>query len=312
MADDDLLASAVDELYAADPEAFMDRRTELVKQAKAATAPDGAAAAKKIAALRKPTRSAYAINRLARDDPAAVGRLLDLGERWRAAEQSVDATQIRELTRQRRRLVDELARAAFAAAGDINPSSAVRDEVVATLTAVLSDEAVAADVERGVLVKPARWEGFGFGGPELTLVAGGNTDATGSPATGAPKERPGRERPSANATAGRTRLTPAERRAAREAEQRAEAERAEQAERAAAQAREAAVAEARQAVDGAEENLILATDEEQARVDRVHELEQQIADARRAVDDARREVRRAEIAQRRAQDALRRLEAGRP
>lgn len=303
--DDDLLAAATDELYAVDPDAFMARRTELVRQARA----DGSAAvAKQIAALRKPTRSAYAINALARTDPDAVRRLIELGERWRDAEKSVDARQIRELTKTRRRLLDELTRAAFAAADEVNPSAAVRDEVVATLTAALSDESVADEIERGAMVKPARWEGFGFGGPELTLVpsTGGAADAQ--------EKRPAREKPSTRSAspASRPRMSPAEHRAAREAEQRAEADRRAEAERAAAQARELALDDARRAVDEAEENLILATDEEQARVDRVHQLEQELTDARKAVDEARRDVRRTEIAQRRAQDALRKLERGKP
>lgn len=298
---DEPLAAAVDELYGADPEAFLDRRTALVKQARA----DGAGAvAKQIAALRKPTRSAAAINRLSRTDPAAIGRLLGLGEQWRAAEKTVDAQQIRELTRRRRRLIDDLAQAAFTAADESNPSSAVRDEVVATLTAALSDETVAGEVERGVLVKPARWEGFGIGGPELTLVTGGSSGST----AGRPTHQPAGAHPSAGPATPRARPTPAERRAAREAEQQAQADRTARAELAAAKAREAAVAAARQAVDEAEDNLVLATDTEQARVDRVHELEEDLAGARRAVDEARREVRRAEIAQRRARDALRRLE----
>lgn len=312
---DELLASAVDELYGTDPETFLDRRTALVKQART----DGAGAvSKQIAALRKPTRSAYAINLLARTDPAAVEQLLDLGEHWRAAEKSVDADQIRELTRTRRRLIDELTRAAFTAVDEPNPSTAVRDEVVATLTAALSDEAVADDVERGVLVKPARWEGFGFGGPELTLVPtiGDGPATTARPTrdrpagrtTGRPPDRPPDPEAGAGPPARPVRLSPAERRAAREAQQQAQAQELEQrraqAERDAAQA----LADARRAVDEAQDNLVLATDEEQARVDRVRELEEEIAEARRAVDGARRNVRRAEIAQRRAQDALRRLD----
>lgn len=319
---DDPLAAAMDELYGADPDTFMERRTALVTKARA----DGADAdAKRIGALRKPTRSAYAINALARTDPDAVGRLLDLGERWRAAEKSVDARQIRELTRSRRRLIDELTRAAFAAADEADPSAALRDEVVATLTAALADGTVADEVERGVLVKPARWEGFGFGGPELSLVpdpdpgdrvTGGHPDAQDG-ASGV--RNPGRA--TQPATAGRTpgdppaprhRLTPAERRAAREAEQQAQADRDQRAAQEAARVRAEAMAGARQAVDEAEDTLVLATDEEQARVDRVHELEAELAGARKAVDEARRDLRRAEIAQRRARDALDRLEQAGP
>jgi hypothetical protein len=294
--DDDPLAPAIDELYGADPDAFMQRRTELVKAARDS---GGQQVAKQIGALRKPTRSAYAINRLARTDPDAIGRLLELGERWQAAEQTVDARQIRELTAERRRLIDELTRAAFDAAGEANPGAAVRDEVVSTFTAALSDESVAQEIERGVLVKPSRWEGFGFGGPELTLVTTDGEQA--APARARPDRSPPRPRPRQSAT---------EREQAKEAERQAEAERRARDEAEAAAAREQALADAQRAVDEAEENLILATDEEQARVDRVRALEQELSDARRAVDEARRDVRRAEIAQRRAQDALRRLERG--
>lgn len=304
---DDPTAAAMDELYRCDPDDFLARRTDLVARSRAA---GDAAAATRIAALRKPTRSAFAINRLARTDPGAVDRLLDLGREWQSVQASataVDARRIRELTRSRRRLIDELTRAAFAAAGEPHPSSAARDEVVSTLTAALSDDAVADEVERGVLVKPARWEGFGLGGPELTLVPGGGAPVRDDDRT-AGTAGPVRTRPSAAASPGRPRPTPAERRAARAAEQREQEERAAQAEREAARARDAALAQARQAVDEAEESLILATDEEHARVDRVRELEEELANARQAVDRARREVRRAELGQRRARDALHRLD----
>ena len=110
MANDDALAQAVDELYTADPDAFMERRAALAAAAKQAGNPAGA---KQIAALRKPTRSAFTVNMLARSDPDAVAELLDLGSLLRDAERSVDAKQIRELTTRRRRLVDDLTKRAF-------------------------------------------------------------------------------------------------------------------------------------------------------------------------------------------------------
>jgi hypothetical protein len=244
-----------------------------------------------------------AIDELYGADPDAIDRLHELGEQWRSAQKSVDADEIRALTKSRRRLLDELTRAAFAAVQDRNPAAAVREEVVSTLTAALSDEAVAQEIRRGALVKPARWEGFAIGGPELTLVPTSSSDAAA--------QRPTRSRTAAAPTTGSPRLSPAERREARQAQERAEAQRQAEAEQEAAAAREAALTDARQAVDEAEEELILATDDEQAKVDRVRELEQELGDARRAVDEARRQVRRAEIAQRRAHDALQRLERAR-
>ena len=91
MADEkDAVAQAVDELYSADPDSFMERRSALSAAAKKSGDPAGA---KQIAALRKPTRSAFTVNLLARTDPDAVAELLDLGSQLRDAERSVDAKQ---------------------------------------------------------------------------------------------------------------------------------------------------------------------------------------------------------------------------
>jgi Lon protease-like protein len=79
----DRVSTAVTELYGADPQEFTDRRKELAAAARAA---GDAAAAKQIAALRKPTRAAWVVNRLARADPGAPARLAALGAALRAAE----------------------------------------------------------------------------------------------------------------------------------------------------------------------------------------------------------------------------------
>ncbi|MGS0685909.1 hypothetical protein ACVBEQ_12315 [Nakamurella sp. GG22] len=296
---DDALREATDELYSADPDAFMTRRGELAAAAKKS---GDTATAKRIAALRKPTRSAYAVNSLARSDPDGMAELVELGERLREAERTVDPRQIRELTKQRRRLVNDLTRRAFDAIGDTSPSSAVRDEVVSTLTAALAEESIAAQVADGTLVKPARWEGFGsVGSPDLTLVPSG-TDSGASRRKSEPRLEPTAvQRPSSS---GRSREDRAE--ARRKAEEQ-EAERKAQQKAAAEEAQRARLADARQAADDAEEAYLLAADEEQTRVDRLRELEEQVADARKAVDEARVQLRRAEIRQRRAGDALARL-----
>ncbi|MGH3162484.1 MAG: hypothetical protein ACRDOC_11405, partial [Streptosporangiaceae bacterium] len=59
----DLLAEAEAELYTDDPDGFTARRAELAEHARDAGEP---AVAKKITALRKPTRSAWVVNRLVR------------------------------------------------------------------------------------------------------------------------------------------------------------------------------------------------------------------------------------------------------
>ena len=162
----DLLADAKAELYQGDPEGFMARRGELVAQAREA---GEAAAAKQIGALRKPTRSAWVVNRLVRADPEVTGRLAALAAELHQA--GLDGGQIRELTAARARLVDELTRQAL----DDLPAApaAVREEVSATLDAALADPEVAANL--GTLVRAAHWAGFGLAG---------NTQ--GAPAPGPP------------------------------------------------------------------------------------------------------------------------------
>ncbi len=306
---DEVVRNAMDELYSDDPDNFMQRRTALAAAAKQ----DGKTkAGQQISALRKPTRSAFAVNALARRDPGGVAELVELGEQLRQAERSVDAKQIRELTSHRRRLVNALTKRAFESIDEREPSSAVRDEVVSTLTAALADPEVAAQLADGTLVKPARWEGFGFGGsPDLTLVGGtgGRADRTpvgrGGGARTSGSERTSGPRASTKGMS-REEREEARRRAAEDQAERKAAERAQQKATAEAAAR-ARIAEAQQAVDDAEEAYLLAEDEEQTRVERLRDLEEQVAQARRAVDEARIALRRAEIRQRRTRDALARL-----
>jgi hypothetical protein len=151
----DLLAAAKAELYACDPDEFMPRRQELAAQAREA---GEAAAARQIGALRKPTRSAWVVNRLVRADPEVPARLAELAAELRDAGPSMDGGRIRELSAARARLVDELTRQAL---GDLPaPPAAVREEVTATLDAALADPEVAANL--GTLVRAAHWAGFGL------------------------------------------------------------------------------------------------------------------------------------------------------
>jgi len=151
----DLLADATARLYQADPDEFMPLRKDLADAARDAGDKD---AAKKITGLRKPTRSAWVVNRLVRTDPEVTGRLAALAAELRGAEQSRDGSRIRELSAARARLVDELTRQALA--GQPASPAAVREEVTATLDAALADPDVAAGL--GTLVRAAHWAGFGL------------------------------------------------------------------------------------------------------------------------------------------------------
>ncbi|HWF83060.1 MAG TPA: hypothetical protein VN695_20985 [Streptosporangiaceae bacterium] len=151
------LSEAADELYSADPGEFTARRKELAARARAA---GDRAAAKDIAALAKPTRSAWLVNQLVRTDPSVPARLAELGDQLRAGEAALDGPSIRKLSVARRELVDALTRQAVAASG---VSATLRDEVIETLNAALADPEVAARVAAGTLVRAAHWAGFGPG-----------------------------------------------------------------------------------------------------------------------------------------------------
>ena len=148
----DLLAEAEAELYTADPDGFTARRTELAERARDAGEP---AVAKKITALRKPTRSAWVVNRLVRSDPEVRSRLDSLAADLRDAS---DGGKLRELTAARAKLVDELTRTALE--GLPAPPAALREEVTATFDAAIADPGVAASL--GTLVRAARYAGFGL------------------------------------------------------------------------------------------------------------------------------------------------------
>jgi hypothetical protein len=148
---EDLLEDAKAELYEADPDGFTARRQELADGAREAGQP---AVAKQIAALRKPTRSAWIVNRLVRSDPEVRSRLDALGADLREA---ADGARLRELTTARSRLVDELTRAALASLPA--PPAALREEVTATLDAAIADPEVAGRL--GSLARAEKYAGFG-------------------------------------------------------------------------------------------------------------------------------------------------------
>jgi hypothetical protein len=165
-ADDDI-DDDIDRLYGVAPQDFTALRTELVAAAKKR---GDARAAKQIAAARRPTAAAWVVNAMVHESGDARTRLGELAERLRAAHASMDGPRIRELTTAQRKLIDELARAGFVAAGIDEPSAALRDDVVGTLQAAIADPDVAARLGR--LAKAERWSGFGdFGAVSATTAA---------------------------------------------------------------------------------------------------------------------------------------------
>jgi hypothetical protein len=278
VANNDRVQAAGDQLYAADPAEFTDRRSDLVAQARA----DGdQAAARAIGALRKPTRAAWVVNQLARADPDAVARLGRLGDELRAAESALDGGKLRELSQTRRELLGQLARQALDGAGVTDPPDALQQEVTGTLNAALADPQVAARVGQGQLAKSVQPAGFGFG-----LAAGdddGHDDAEPSPPPAA-RDRAERQQQAA--------------------QKQAERERREQAER---ERERRAIDEAAQTLAEADRVADSAQSAEADRENTVRQLEEQLEDAQDALADAKRRSREARTAQRQARKALERL-----
>ncbi len=160
------MADELDELYEAKPEEFTALRTKLSAAAKKRGDAD---AAKQISAARKPTTAAWVVNRVALRDQDIRIRLAGLGERLREAHTEMDGERIRALSAQQRRLVDEVARAAFEEAELADPSGALRDDVTGTLQAAIADPEVASRLGR--LTKAERWSGFGeFGDTAMVFT----------------------------------------------------------------------------------------------------------------------------------------------
>ncbi|MFJ3172087.1 hypothetical protein ACIPJK_15055 [Streptomyces roseus] len=142
--------AVADELYGLAPERFTEVRNEQAARARKA---GQAGAAKAIAALRRPTRAAYASNLLVRRRPEEVAAFLELGEALRRAQRSLDGGRLKALSHQRHVVVAALARTARQLAeGEGRPvGEGVVHEVEQTLHAALADSEAAAQWSGGRL-----------------------------------------------------------------------------------------------------------------------------------------------------------------
>ena len=330
------LADALAQLYAVPPEEFVATRTRLVREARAG---GDAQVAKELGRARRPTVAAWAVNTVVREHPDQAERLQSLGHRMRAAQAELDVAVMNELQRERDHFLGTWADEADAAGRRAGRplTSAVGEEVRATLIAALAEEEAMQAVLSGHLTRALRYSGFG----EVDLseaVVRTSSGAVLSVVPGAPAEEPatGGDEPEARAgRKGSTRHTsrpsdgepPKEGKKTAKAEEKAAKEKAAEGEAAAARdaahrkrveaAREAhaaaveAATEAKQALDQARDRA----DETRWRVE---ELEAQLKQARaehRAAEQTATEVARArraaDVEVARAEKALRDTQAHR-
>jgi hypothetical protein len=180
------------ELYTLPPTRFTAARDAAVAQARADGDPGGA---RELAALKRPTQGAFLVNLLALRRPEVVTDLIDLGERIRAAQGTVSAADLRELTTQRRTALRTARALCRTLAGEVEagtPTEAQLDEASATLEAAMADPAAAEQVRTGRVVKALHYAGFGGAfGTTVSATAARRT------VSGPPRPQPGAVRPAA-------------------------------------------------------------------------------------------------------------------
>ena len=172
----------IQRLYEEPPDGFVAARTAAINEAKQSGDRE---AAKRLAALKKPTVAAWVVNLLALRRPDLIEQLVDLSTALRDAQRGLDGDQLRELNAQRRQVVSALVGAARklameALATDAGAESGQKlplGEVEATLTAALAEPAVAAQIRTGRLIRAATYAGFGeVPRPRLRLVSDSDTE----------------------------------------------------------------------------------------------------------------------------------------
>jgi hypothetical protein len=160
------VADTAAELYGLSPAEFTAARDERAKLARAAGQRDDAAAIKKLA---RPTVSAWLVNQLARNAPDQIARLTEVGDALQEAQRALDGDRLRELSVERRQVVNDLlpeARRLARHAGQ-PASAAVLDEVRGTLEAALADAGARDAVRSGQLTRALAYAGLG----EVDLTA---------------------------------------------------------------------------------------------------------------------------------------------
>lgn len=268
------------ELYGGDLAEFVSARNAAAKAAKA----DGdAELAARIRELKKPTTAAAVVNRLAREDPASLAELAELGADLRDAHSRLAGDDLRALTRRRGELIRRITH------GLPSTSGTVAREVEATLEAVAADPGTAALAVAGRLTSVAQQDA----GQWFTLGAA-TPPADGERAAKlVDKAEPARSRRSARAEADEKKRAERERadRAERE-KNRAERERLRQ--EAAERAKERS---------SAERDLVRTERVAEQATARVEELRARLADAEERAERATGEFEAAKAAFERADEA---------
>lgn len=169
------------ELYAVPPAEFTAARTARAADVRAGDP----GLAKAVGTLKRASVPAWVVGQLVRHRSDDIERALTLAVEMRDAQNELDAPALAELTTARRRLTAALARegAAIAHQKGVPVSKAALDEVSQTLQAAMTDEAAAAALLSGRLVRSLQTVGFDAVDLE-GAVAGGEAALVDRPKVG--------------------------------------------------------------------------------------------------------------------------------
>jgi hypothetical protein len=176
------IETRIDELYALTLDRFIPERDSLATELRAAGDRE---AAERVKSQRKPVVAAWALNRLAREDPSGIEELAAAGGRLRDAQRRAlsggDTEPLRTATHERRTLVARLAAGARAILEreGTDPGPHVED-ITNTLDAAVLEEEAASALAAGRLTKPLEPpSGFGDGVGLVALGGGKRAGASG-------------------------------------------------------------------------------------------------------------------------------------
>ncbi|GGN56068.1 hypothetical protein GCM10010112_07570 [Actinoplanes lobatus] len=160
----------IQRLYEAPPDGFVAARAEAIAAARQAGDRE---AAKRLAALKKPTVAAWVVNLVALRRPELIEELVELSTALRAAQRELRGEELRELSTQRRQFVSSLVVAArkLAVGSGAGAAKLPLGDVEATFTAALAEPEIAEQVRTGRLIRAVSHSGFGeVPRPRLRLV----------------------------------------------------------------------------------------------------------------------------------------------
>lgn len=280
----------LDKLYGAPLEQFVTQRGELTRELRKHGEREQAA---EVAAVRKPSVAAWAVNQLVRTQSRAITELFDAGDALQTAHRTAttgrgDAAALRSATQRERSAVDDLVQAArgLLSSDGHELSPTIIDRVADTLRAAALDDEARELVRHGRLERELRHVGLGV------LAGGGAIQAPAAPAKRKAKQ-PAAKKGAKQAPAVQAESADRDAKEQERREQRAEEERRKRERDQALKAAREAEAKARRQGERAARALKLAQRLRDRAAEDLDTAEQSLAEAQADAEEAGAELERA-------------------